>query len=118
MKIIGKLVTLILCVAAFCAGGFASRYVEVFRPTLPVAVTFRKATLGEGHVAQIRNESERALAVRLRHKKAEGEPKEMILVLKGGDADELGWMEGWKFAPGDTLLVQESGHKSIRVSVE
>ena len=118
MKMLGKLVTLALCVVAFCAGGLASRYVEVFRPALPVTVSFRKSALGEGHVAVIENASPKALALRLRHEQADGESKEGIVVLDAGDKDEFGWIEGWKFAPGDRLLLQESGHKSITATVE
>ena len=117
-KVISNLVTLVLCVVAFCLGGFSSRYVDVFRPAMPVTVSFRKSALGEGHVAVIKNESERDIAVWLRHQKAEGEAKEGIVILDAGDSDEYGWIEGWKFQPGDRLLVQESGHKSIKVTVE
>ena len=116
-KVISKLVTLVLCMVAFCLGGVASRYVDVFRPALPVTVSFRASALGEGHVAVMKNESEKDLAVRLSHRKGE-ETKTGIVILKAGDTDELGWIEGWKFAPGDRLVVEESGHKSIKATVE
>jgi len=87
-------------------------------PDLPVKVSTRKAMLGSGLVAQIRNFSgaELALAVTA-SSSATSQFKKFQIVVPAGGAIEIGHSEGWPFTTGDELLITENGYRPMKVRI-
>jgi hypothetical protein len=67
------------------------------QPEVPVTVGFRGAFFGSGSVAHITNQSNQSIAVK---------------VIDGGMSKEIGEQEGWAFVSGDTVTIEQAGHKS------
>lgn len=84
------------------------------QPEPTVLVSFRKAFLGSGGVATIKNTSSQAISVSLLAiRTATNQQKAFELVIDGGSLKEIGEREGWAFLGGDTLKVSQPSHKSI-----
>lgn len=82
------------------------------KPPLPVSVTHRESMVGEGYVAQFENQSDKFLtiAVELRNETI-GKKRSGHLELRGNHTTEIGWLQGWKFASGDTIAVSHADYK-------
>lgn len=87
------------------------------KPSLPVAVTFRKALAGTGDVAQLKNNSGHIMAVIVRIRRPQTQPWDKSLTLDPAKTFEIGHMEGWAFAPGDVLEISADGYESARVTL-
>lgn len=81
---------------------------------VPVTVGFRKAMLSSGHVAAFTNTSGQSIAVVAEVRRASsGQSRSFDITLDPGRKKELGEREGWAFVAGDTITVNQPGHKSL-----
>jgi hypothetical protein len=87
---------------------------EANKPVLPVRVTFRLAWMGQGHVATIRNTTDRPLNViaELRDP-GKDEARSMSLALDAHGTTEIGYAQGWTITSGQSLTVAASGYRSV-----
>ena len=84
------------------------------QPEPTVLVSFRKAFLGSGSVATIRNTSSQPISVSLvAERAATSQRRPFELIIDGGLVKEIGEREGWAFLAGDTLKVSQPGHKPV-----
>ena len=85
------------------------------KPNMPVKVVTRDSLVGEGLVVQFHNESPNKLVVQIvLQDKNEGNKHSGNLVIQGNSMREIGWVEGWKFESGDTIIITHSDYKSIK----
>jgi hypothetical protein len=88
------------------------------KPTLPVTVTFRKSIGGGSLVAQFTNTSSRVLAVKACLLNGTFRQFDVIaLELPPGRRVEHGWLEGWKFASGETIFLEHSDYEPASFNV-
>ncbi|MBX5463666.1 MAG: hypothetical protein IRZ28_21590 [Steroidobacteraceae bacterium] len=89
---------------------------EANKPVLPVRVTFRLAWMGQGHVATIRNVTDRPLNViaELREPGKE-DVRSLSLALEPNGTTEIGYAQGWTITSGQSLTVAASGYRSVTV---
>lgn len=81
-------------------------------PEVPVAVSFRKAMLGSGSVAVIKNTSAQPVAVTITTARPnDNQQRRFRLVIDGQQFKEIGHAEGWAFVRGDVLQVSLANHK-------
>lgn len=84
------------------------------QPEPTVLVSFRKAFLGSGGVATIKNTSSQPIAVSLvAERSSTSQRRPFDLTIDGGLVKEIGEREGWAFLAGDTLKVSQPGHKPL-----
>ncbi len=89
------------------------------QPEPTVLVSFRKALLGSGGVATIRNIASQAISVSLvAARSATNQQRQFDLVVDGGLFKEIGELEGWAFVSGDTLKILQPGHKVVSITVK
>lgn len=81
-------------------------------PEVEVDVTVRKALVATGLVAQFKNLSGSVLPVNVRFERTGAKSKYLALTLDPKKVQEFGGMEGWSFAPGDKITVEQTGHKT------
>lgn len=89
---------------------------EANKPVLPVRVTFRLAWMGQGHVATIRNVTDRPLNViaELREP-GKDDVRSLSLALEPNGTTEIGYAQGWTITSGQSLTVAASGYRSVTV---
>jgi len=108
-----KLIVLALLVAA----GYGW-WAGWFRPKLPVTIRMRESKVAQGLVAVFRNGSDRSLQVRATFENAvHGRTRTQGLALTPQEDVEFGWLEGWKFASGETILVEHADFRPLRFEV-
>ena len=84
------------------------------QPEATVAVSFRKALLGNGNVAMLKNTSPQSTPLTLQFIRAStNQQRTMQIVVDQGRSFEIGEREGWAFLPGDEIQVSQPGHKSM-----
>ena len=77
-----------------------------FSPEIPLVITYRRSLLNEGYVVQLNNQSRRDLVVTVKLKSKDGRHKsETVAKLSAELTTEIGWLEGWRFDPGDSIRV-------------
>lgn len=77
-----------------------------FSPEIPLVITYRRSLLNEGYVVQLNNQSRRDLVVTIKLKSKDGRHKsETVAKLSAELTTEIGWLEGWRFDPGDSIRV-------------
>lgn len=82
------------------------------KPDLPVTVTYRESMVGQGYVAQFRNQSDRYLTVVVEFEnKTLNDRKRGYIELAAGGTQEIGWMEGWKFTSGETIELSHDDYR-------
>ncbi|MGB7158403.1 MAG: hypothetical protein WBD40_10090 [Tepidisphaeraceae bacterium] len=82
-------------------------------PDLPLAVSHRTSALGKGYVAHFRNTSNKHMVFKVRLiNRTLNQQKEDSLELGPYGTTEIGWLEGWQFASGETIEVSQDGFKS------
>jgi hypothetical protein len=85
-------------------------------PEVPVAVSFRKAMLGSGSVAAIKNTSAQPVAVTITTARpSDNQQRRFQMVIDGQQFKEIGHAEGWSFVRGDVLQVSLANHKPKQV---
>jgi len=95
-----------------------SRLVAEVRPDLPVRVGFRKAIFGSGQVAVLQNLSNEELQVTLEvTSTANGLHYQQPLVIEPNRIREIGGHEGWEFATGQTVTLNNTQYRPLRVVV-
>jgi hypothetical protein len=83
------------------------------QPEATVAVAFRKALLGNGNVAMIKNTGPQAAPLTLQFIRAStGQQRSIQVVIDQSRSVDIGEREGWAFLPGDEVQVSQPGHKS------
>lgn len=86
---------------------------EASQPEVSVKVGFRPALISSGNVAVISNNSNQAIAITIRISRSSTRSRIYETVLDGGATKEIGELEGWAFIAGDTVTVEQDGHKSL-----
>lgn len=77
--------------------------------TLPLYVTWRRAMTGNGKVIQIHNTSGKPLPISIEASNATFGTKSFNHVASENIPTEIGVMEGWDFAPGDSVKISSGG---------
>jgi len=89
------------------------------KPPVPVELTFRKALIGSGAVAQFKNNSGKLLSVEVKFSNPTFHTSKVFdFVLDPGKPLEIGHLEGWTMASGDTVEVSSSGFVSSRTILQ
>jgi hypothetical protein len=82
--------------------------------TLPIGVGFRKAILGHGEVAVLRNLSATGLAVKARIVDAATHQEHNFTIdIEPGRPTEFGYVQGYAFEPGDAVTLSHDGYKTV-----
>jgi hypothetical protein len=116
-KVLGVFAFLLVIVTA------AAVLPHLLKPDLPVAVTFRRASVSnKGYVAQFSNGSGRYLAVRAQFENTTMKQKvergiELPPERNARWPVEVGWQEGWKFVSGETIHITHEDYRSLTVIV-
>ena len=80
---------------------------------VPIKVSTRSSLIGEGQVATISNPTGKTLRnVRLvcRNTAVNQKKEYFEETWPPGKSIEIGWLEGWRFEPGETLTISASGY--------
>jgi hypothetical protein len=81
---------------------------------LPIGVGFRKAILGHGEVAVLRNLSGAGLAVKARIVDAATHQEHNFTIdIDPGRPTEFGYAQGYAFEPGDAVTLSHDGYKTV-----
>jgi len=93
-------------------------YKEQSLPALPIEVKFRNALLGPGMVLQVQNKSGKPLmiVVSLKNPTTQQE-KSFRLDISPNDNKEVGHVEGWVLASGDTIKVSNANYQTWQGSI-
>lgn len=98
-----KLIISVLVVFALAIGySFTPGIHFTAKPALPVTVETRNALMGPGRVVRISNNSSAMLPLTVEFMRGASHVRTEIVV-NPGTVKEIGHMEGWAVAPGDTL---------------
>ena len=83
-------------------------------PEATIAVAFRKALLGNGNVAMLKNTGSQSSPMTVQIFRAStNQQRTMQIVLDQARTVEVGEREGWAFLPGDEIQVTQPGHKTM-----
>jgi hypothetical protein len=81
---------------------------------LPIGVGFRKAILGHGEVAVLRNLSATGLAVKARIVDAAAHQEHNFTIeVDPGRPTEFGYVQGYAFEPGDAVTLSHDGYRTV-----
>jgi uncharacterized protein YaiL (DUF2058 family) len=84
------------------------------RPDLPINLSFRRALLNPGLVAVIRNTSGRELEITLDvESSVTGQHARRAVVINPNGVWEFGAQEGWPFAPGQRITLNNPAYRPI-----
>lgn len=82
-------------------------------PVLPVGVSFRHALLSDGYVAVLHNQSRTMLPLSVTAvNAATHQMHQWHVVLDAGHRLDIGSLDGWIFAAGDELDLQNDGYRA------
>lgn len=85
--------------------------------TLPLVIIRRPALTGSGYVYRFRNLLRKPLALHvILSNPAFAQPTEFHLVIDGGLFKEIGHVQGWSGAAGDTVKVECAGYDAVEKS--
>lgn len=88
------------------------------RPDLPVSVQFRKALLGPGLVGVFRNDSGKTLEFTLDlQSDVTGHHVRRAVVLNPNQFIEIGAKQGWPFAPGQRITLENPAYRTVARTV-
>jgi hypothetical protein len=115
---VGVLATLGLVFFVMDKGQEQQQRAEQRKPDMPLKVGYRKAVLGPGLVLLMENRSERHLAVVL----TVGNPttkqiKSFRVDVSPKQTAEVGHLEGWTFASGDSLKIAHTDYRTWQGSL-
>jgi len=92
----------------------AAARVEQSKPDLPIALAYRAAITGPGLVVSLKNTSNRSLAVLMTVANATTkQEKTFRLDISPQQTTEVGHLEGWTFASGDSVKVVHAEYKPL-----
>ncbi len=81
---------------------------------LPIGVGFRKAILGHGEVAVLRNLSSTGFTVKARIVDAAAHQEHNFTInVDPGRPSQFGYVQGYAFEPGDTVTLSRDGYKTV-----
>lgn len=87
------------------------------QPEPTVSISFRKALLGSGNVAVIKNTSSQSISLSLAiSRPSTNQQNTLDVVLDPARPKEIGHREGWAFILGDSIVVSQPGHKTVTFS--
>lgn len=87
-------------------------------PEMPIQLSYRRAITGPGLVVSFRNTSNRALAVAVTLRNPSLNQQKIIRIdVSPSQAREVGYLEGWAFASGDTIRITHNDYKQSEVRV-
>ncbi len=91
-----------------------ARLVQEVRPDLPIKLGFRPALFGEGKVAVLQNVSNREIEVTLDvQSPATGRNYHRALVIDANRVQQIGKAEGWEFASGQQVRLNNPQYRPI-----
>lgn len=107
-----KLKKILATTAALAMVSAAALLVPTETRRLPVSVSYRKAALDSSLVAQIHNNSQtlRKVLVEI-ESPTTGQAVQKVEIIKPREFVEIGWLQGWRFVPGETLRVHQGGFR-------
>ena len=104
----------LIVVAVIACVLILNRAQELSRPPLPVSVGFRQALMGPGLVAMFRNNSAVLLEVKATIQSSDiNSTKTYQLVLPPNGVQEIGWLEGWSFVPGQRIDLMNNRFRPV-----
>lgn len=108
----------ILIIAALVVAVVAILVTRPQPPELPVTCTFRKELLSDGEVAQLHNNSNAPRKIEVDIANATTRQNVQMFEFIGAHGmTEIGWLQGWRFVPGETLRFHQAGFADARVVV-
>jgi septal ring factor EnvC (AmiA/AmiB activator) len=91
-----------------------ARLASEARPDLPVSISFRKALLSQGLVGVLRNNTNRELEFTLDlESPATGKHVRKAVVLNPNSFVEIGTAQGWAFAPGQHIILNNPAYRPM-----
>lgn len=85
-------------------------------PVVPIEFSVRDGLVGK--VAVFHNNSTKTLSVKVVFKNPTfNQSKECDLVFEQGDTKEIGWAEGWKLVPGETVTLSSEGYRTREITM-
>ena len=113
---------------AFFAAFFVADYFDLFGkmgaaygnhfgpPVVPIEFRVRDGLIGK--VAVFHNISGKTISVKVVFKShTVNQSKECDLVFEQGDTKEIGWAEGWKLVPGETVTLSSAGYRTREITM-
>jgi hypothetical protein len=87
---------------------------EAALKSLPIGVGFRKAILGHGEIAVLRNLGGTGLALKARIVDAATHQEHNFTIdVDPGRPTEFGYAQGYAFEPGDAVTLSHDGYKTV-----
>ncbi|MFH1067766.1 MAG: hypothetical protein V1746_07675 [bacterium] len=81
---------------------------------MPVQITLRESVMGQGYVVQFNNTSNKYLKIRVFYKdRTLRKSKKSLLELPPLGMTEKGWLQGWKFASGETITLLHEDYQTM-----
>lgn len=110
---LGVLLTLGVVVFVMNKGQQQQQRAEQSKPEMPLKVSYRKAVLRPGLVLSMQNQSDRHLAVVLTVANSTTKQERSFRVdVSPKQTAEVGHLEGWTFASGDTLRIVHTDYRT------
>jgi len=95
------------------------RVVAVFsKPALPIVVSKRPSTVGEGAVLVFDNQTNRQITVAVIVERGGQVAGKWNVPVPPNGSSEFGWAEGWAFTKGDKFSLSHSDFREYRSSLE
>lgn len=108
MKVKPIIIVFIILASLFSSACNPSERPEIFKPTLPIAITYRPGI--SGYVFTFTNESTRTLVLKI-FVASSKETNQRFITLAPGKAEELSWFDGFPVHKGDALGVYHPDYK-------
>lgn len=90
----------------------------VLKPALPVVVSYRPSLVGQGLVAIFSNQSGNRLTLTVTFEDRTGQQRKTGTIdLDPNGRTEIGWLEGWRFEPGETIKISHPNYRPMNLRV-
>jgi hypothetical protein len=113
-----------VCIAIFMdyqrAGDRAAQAAEAAArlPAMPVSIAYRKAVMGPGLVVIFKNQTQRSLSLSATFTNPTLHQQQTFRVdLAPMGSREVGHLEGWNFASGDTVKLAHADYKPMLITL-
>ncbi len=111
----------LLLIGVLVFGGMSGAHadiLDIFKPELPVTVTYRPSALGKGYVINLHNTSNKFLTVIVTiHNPTLQTGKAGHEDLRPFHGLEIGWAQGWEFTSGDLIEVRNADYRPLDVKL-